>query len=95
MSTLSTATVIVVRYGIPHVQYVGMPTPPPTQINMNGQRAYALEAFKQLYPDADARCDYHVNGAWEIISNTLPVNVLGVVLLESAERASMVEMELK
>lgn len=47
-------------------------------------RAMALQAYQSVYADTPARCDYQVDGTYEIVTESLPMTVLGAVVLESA-----------
>ena len=73
------ATIIRVQSGqvLMDVTYIdGFSTSPRTL------RLMALEAYKSICPDADARCDYQIDGAWEIVTQSLPMQVLGNVIFE-------------
>lgn len=69
------ATILTIKHGIVDMQYV--------QVAGQNDRHTALKAWQTLHDDA-SRCDYAVDGAWEIVTESLPMNVLGAVILEVA-----------
>lgn len=77
------ATVIRVVDGQTQISLVASPVQT-TRLTQREARAIAIQAYQSIYPDVPARCDYQVDGAWEIVSESLPMTVLGAVVLESA-----------